>query len=178
MCGPAAAAIVSIGTSLIGGVMQARAQSRQASAQAALERRNAIIAQQNADFSRSVARDARERGKVEEQKVRLERRRELARQTAAAGASGFDVGSGSPLDVIAGTAQIGELEALTVRANADREAFSNLRDAYNFESRSGELEAQAGLTERAGRSRARGSLLSTAGDVAGKWYTFKNDGVF
>ena len=38
-------------------------------------------------------------------------------------ANGVDLSSGSPLDILGDTAMYGELDALTIRSNAEREAY-------------------------------------------------------
>ena len=81
----------------------------------------ADAAHQQAKVSGYLARDAILRGRREEQAERERVRRILGMQRAAFGASGGVVDVGSALDVLEDTAYFGELDALTIRANAERE---------------------------------------------------------
>jgi hypothetical protein len=75
------------------------------------------------------------------------------------------------------TAQLGELDALTIRSNAEREA-------YGYTTQSSNLTAQSGLTRMAGRNAqtagyvsAAGTLLSTAGTVGDRKLTYDKLGI-
>lgn len=112
-----------------------------------------------ADFQ---ARDALQRGVIEQDRHSLQVRRALGTQLARYGASGADVGSGSPLTVMADTAQLGKMDELVIRNNAAREAWG--------------LTEQAKITRAKGRaarqaaySQATASLLSGASDAYGIW---------
>ncbi len=64
----------------------------------------ADVMEQNAKLAESEGEMKREAAKQETLKLSQERRRTIGAQTAAFGASGVDVGYGSPLDVMAQTA--------------------------------------------------------------------------
>lgn len=100
-----------------------------------------------------------ETGKVEEQTQRIKTAQMKGAQRTAFGASGVDVSVGSPVDVLSDTAAIGELDALTIRSNAETEAF-NLRVGGVSAALQGKLE------KRKGQSQAVGSILTTAGSMA------------
>lgn len=104
--------------------------------------------------------DARiESGKVEEQRHRYKIADFKGKQQAAFGASGVDVSSGSPVDILSDTAAVGELDALTIRNNAEADAFS-LRVAGQGEALKGKL------AKRQGFGNAVGSILTTSGSIA------------
>jgi hypothetical protein len=174
MCEPAtlALAATAIGgvVSAGGAIMQGQAQAKQAKYQAGVERNNAMIAGWQAE-------DATQRGQIEEQRQRLATARLRGAQRAGMAANGVDIDSGSPLDILMDTAQLGELDALTIRSNAEREA-------YGFRSQSGNLMAQAGLTTMAGRSAstagyigAGSTLLSTAATAGDRKLTYQKYGI-
>jgi hypothetical protein len=153
-----------------GAVAQGRAQKKQAAYQAQVERNNAQIATWQ-------AADAVQRGRIEEQNQRLKVARIAGSQRAGFASSGVELGSGSPLDVLMDTAQLGELDALTIRSNAEREA-------YGYTTQSSNLTAQSGLTRMAGRNAqtagyisAGSTLLSTAGTAADRYGTYKRLGM-
>ncbi len=124
---------------------------------------NARVAENNAELSRRLAEDARHRGRIEEQRARLEAARLKGRQAAALAANGVDTRSGSPLQVLGDSAALGELDALQIRANAEREAFEHrLRRSDSLNQAS--LSRSSGDRALAqGIFRAGGSLLTGAG---------------
>jgi hypothetical protein len=147
LAGAATAATIAGGVISAGGaIMQGQAQAKQAKYQSAVERNNATIAGWQAT-------DAQQRGKIEEQRQRLQTARLHGAQRAGMAANGVEIDNGSPLDVLMDTAQLGELDALTIRSNAEREA-------YGFRSQSSNLMAQSGLTRMAGRNAQQASYIS------------------
>src|SRR5688500_10743213 len=93
-----------------------QAQQRAAESQAALADYNAAIA----DLQ---AKDAVERGAIEAGKFRARTRGLIGEQVAGFAAGNIDVGFGSAVDVQAGAAFAGELDALPGRTDASREAW-------------------------------------------------------
>lgn len=145
-----------IGSTLMSGVgtyMGAQASSAAASY-------NAQIAGQNALFAEERAKDALDRGAHEEERVRREGTLVRKGQEARYGAAGLDIGFGSPLDAIISSATQAELDALTVRENANREAEDFEREAWSY--RAGETlnKAEAKWAKTAG-------IISTVGTVLG-----------
>lgn len=131
-------------------LMTATGQIQAGNAANAAGRYQAQIAEMNAKISENRAKDAIERGKIEEQKKRAETAKIMGAQTAAMAANGVDLSFGSPLDTIAGTAALGELDALTIRSNAAREE-------YDFRVQAANQRAQGSL------ERMKGSAAQTAG---------------
>lgn len=107
-------------------------------------RYQAEVAKKNQQLGREAASDAILRGQVEEDVTRQKGFRLKGAQRAAFGASGVDVATGSPLDVLADTAGLSELDAVTIRNNAAREAWGYENQAMNLRLR-GDLEAEAAL---------------------------------
>ena len=68
------------------------------------------------------SRDAVLRGQAEELRHRQRVKQFIGRQRAFIAASGAVVDVGSPLDITTDTAALGEIDALTIRNNAQREA--------------------------------------------------------
>jgi hypothetical protein len=124
-------------------------------------------AQDRADFQAKQARiqaeDAVKRGVAEEQAQRRKSSALQSRQAAVLAASNLDLSSGSPLDILTDTAELGELDALTIRGNAGREAAS--------------YRAQADLYEMEGDAAAAAlplqlgaTALGGATSLAERWY--------
>lgn len=90
----------------------------------------------------------------------------IGQQHALQGASGVDVGSGSPVDVRASSAALGELDALTILNNAETKALGFQQQR--------QLDLAAGEAgETAGYIGAATSLLGAAGSVSDKWLRYK-----
>lgn len=114
-----------LGIKTVGAIQQARAENKAAEY-------NAKLAEQNAAMQEAQAQDAVVRGQEEERRHRNNVANMVSDQRAAFAASGVAVDSGAPLDVIAQTAYMGEEDALTIRANAAREAWGNKVQASNY----------------------------------------------
>jgi hypothetical protein len=152
MCEPAT--LMAIGSTLMG----AFGQIQQAQAASAAGKYNAQVAEMNATLADRRARDALERGKVDEQRKRNEVAAIKGKQMAAMAANGVDLGFGSPLDTLIDTATLGEIDALTVRTNAARESYDHSVDAVN-------KRAGATLSNMQARSALQGGYLNAAGTI-------------
>jgi len=162
----AVAGIVGTGVSALGAIQQGQAQSQAAKYQAGVDRNNTILAQR-------AAKDAIERGAEAEATQRRKNTVLLARQRAAVASSGIELGTGSPLDILGDTAQFGELDAQTIRSNAEREAMGDRAKASNFQASAGLNDMKASSASTAGFIGGASSLLSGGQTVAANWYKMK-----
>lgn len=161
--------VLTLGSTLLG----AAGQIQQAQATASANRYNAQVADMNAKLSDRRAKDAIERGAIEEQKKRQQVQQVLGKQQAAFAANGVDLTFGSPLDTIVDTSVMGELDALTIRSNTYREAYDFKVDAANKRSSATLSRMNADAAETGGFLGAMGTVLGGAG----KAYTgFANPG--
>ena len=151
-------------------LLGAAGQKQQADASAEASSYNARVADMNATLSERRARDALERGKLEEQQKRNEVAQVAGRQKAAMSANGVDVSFGSPLDVLVDTATMGELDALTIRSNTAREAYDYQVQAANGRADANLSRANAKNTKKGGNLTAFGTLLTGAGKAYGQAY--------
>lgn len=142
MCEPVTLAIT--GASIAGSILKARAQSQAAEA-------NAKILELNAGYADAAAADAVARGGIAEGKVRLAAGENRGQQIAARAASGVGL-QGSPMDVLAASAGMSELDALTVRSNAAREA-------WGYRTKAEQFRYQASNERQAGKNAAIASIL-------------------
>ena len=164
MCDPVSAlSVASMAFGALGAVQQSQATK------ASMEYQSAV-AKNNATISEWQAKDALERGKTAEEQQRLRTRQLKGSQTAKLAANGIDISEGSALNILSDTDWMGEQDALTIRNNANREAWGNRVQADNQNSNSAMLKASAD---------AQNPLLSgvssimsnpNLGTVAGKWY--------
>lgn len=138
------------GLSTVGGAANAWAQGQSAQAGANFE---AASLRMNAELAEGQAKDATQRGREAESRYRQQVKAVMSTQRARMAASGVSIESGSAVDVQADTAAIGELDALTIRNNAAREA-------WGYRVQGAGLSSQAGLVEAAGRNAARGGAMA------------------
>ena len=125
------------------------------------------LARQRQQLAEQQARDAILRGQIAEQKQRDITAQRIGTQTATLAAQGTDM-EGSPTDILGDTARAGEQDALTIRNNAQREAWGYQLQAAGY-------DADAALRESFEPSYlgAGASLLMGASSLAGKWSKFK-----
>lgn len=136
--------------------------------QAASARTQKKQIQYNQTITERARADALARGEVEAQRHRQKVSILVGRQRALVGASGADLGSGSALDIVEDSYAMGELDVLTIRNNAAREA-------YGYEVRGQSLmfdEQQARLAQNWGTGAnllgGAASVYST-GRASGLW---------
>ncbi len=152
------ATALSTGVSALGQYQQQRAANKQADYQAKVAENNALTQKRLADY-------ALEKGRLDEQRQRLQTARLKGQQRLGYAAAGVDMADGSPLDTLEDTAAMGELDALNVRHNA-------ALDAWQHEAGASDAFAQAGL-HRSGKAspltQALPTLVSGASNIAEKW---------
>lgn len=161
-----------IGSTAIGGV----SAIQQGNAAAASARYNAQVSEMNAKIMDQNARDALERGKLEEQQKRMEIAALTGRQRAAMAANGVDLSFGSPLDTIVDTAMLGELDALTIRSNAAREAYDYKVAGANNRADAVLSRANASSAKTGGYLSAFGTVLGGSSEI-GKYRSARNRGL-
>ena len=157
--------MLTIGSTLMGG-LGAIQQGQAASASA---KYNARVADMNARMADRAAKDALERGKLEEQKQRQKTAQLMGQQTAAMAANGVDIGFGSPLDLLVDTATLGELDALTIRSNAYREERDIRQQGANYRGQAGMYRAQASSASTGGFLGAMGTFLGGGSRAYGQY---------
>ena len=170
----AAFSAIAVGLGLAGLVTQAIGQKKQASAakrQGEAQQRAADSQAELFDFNAQVAdlqaKDAIERGAEAESRFRSQIRGTIGAQRAGIAAGNVDVSYGSAVDVQADAAFLGELDALTIRTNAAREAWGYQVQAYDLRKR-GEIARKEGvMMAEAGRQNASAMSWATAGTLLG-----------
>ena len=148
--------MLTIGSTIMGGV----GAIQQGQSQAKAARYNAQVADMNARMADRAAKDALERGALEEQKQRQKTAQLMGQQTAAMAANGVDIGFGSPLDLLVDTATLGELDALTIRTSAYREERDIRQQGANY-------RGQAAMNRAQASSASTGSFLGAMGTFLG-----------
>lgn len=152
------------------------AEQRAANSQADLSDYNAAVADVQ-------AQDAHDRGALAADRFRARTRALIGEQRVGFAAGNIDVGFGSTVDVQADAAFLGELDALTVRTDAAREAWGFKIEAEDRR-KGGEIQRQEGVNAAAsGRQRqsasrwnAAGTVFSSAGSLLEAKYGFGRGG--
>lgn len=90
------------------------------------------LAEFNADIADRQAADALVVGREEENRFRAGVRGLIGRQKAGFAGQNIDLGVGTPVDVVADSAFIGELDVITIKTNAARAAWGYTVQAENF----------------------------------------------
>lgn len=148
--------LLTIGSTVMGGI----GAIQQGQSQAASVRYNAQVSEMNAKLADRAAKDALDRGALEEQKQRQKTAALIGNQKAAMAANGVDLTFGSPLDTIVDTAVLGELDALTIRSNAYREERDIRQQGANY-------RGQAAMQRASADSASTGGFLSAMGTFLG-----------
>lgn len=156
---------LTVGSTLMG----AAGAIQQGQATASAQRYNAQVQEMNATLSERRAKDALERGAVEEQRKRQQVAQLRGQQTVAMAANGVDLSFGSPLGMLIDTAALGELDALTIRTNANREAYDFKVDAVNKRAGASMSRASADNAITGSYLNAGGTILGGAGKAYGQY---------
>jgi hypothetical protein len=147
--------------STLGQYQQQQSANKQAQYQAQVAENNALTQKRLADY-------ALEKGRLDEQRQRLQTARLKGQQRLGYAAAGVDMADGSPLDTLEDTAAMGELDALNVRHGA-------ALDAWQHEAGASDAFAQAGLHRSSSASpltQSLPTLVSGASGVADKWQRY------
>lgn len=170
---PAWLTYAGIGSTLLGGGISAYGQIMQGEAQAKAAKYNKEVAQGNADAAQRNAELSAASADALTGNQGLRNRATMGSIIANQAASGIDVMSGSAIDVRSSAAELGELNSLTVRANATKEA-------YGYQVQKSQFDQQATLEGYAGKNAsdaseigAASTLLGSAGSAAANFYNYQ-----
>jgi hypothetical protein len=153
---------VGAGVSIMGQMSQAKAASNAA-------KYNAAVATQNAEVQTRNAQMVMQAGQAQVAQQGMKNAAKMGGIIANQAASGLDVNTGSPLDVRSSAAELGQLDALTVRSNAVKEAYGHEVAAVNSTAQAGLDTMQSKAASQAGTIGAVGTFLGAAGSAASSW---------
>lgn len=154
--------------SVAGQQQQARAVQKAANYNASIQKNNAVIAEQN-------VRQQQLMGMKEEEAQRIKIANMIGQQRALFGASGVSLGSGSALDVQAGTAYMGQEDLLTLRMNEKAAEDRLHKQGADFTNQAGLLIAEGKNARTAANYQSVSTGLGTVGSMLG---TANNFGMF
>lgn len=162
-----ATSVAAAGVSAYGAMQQGAAAQKAANYQSAVAQNNATIQKQNADTATQV-------GDVQAENKLMESGQHAASIRAAAGANGLDANTGTPLNLQSDTAKIGQVDAMTIRNNASRQAYGFQVQGMSDTAQSQLDIAQGQNASAAGTIGAFSSVLSGASSVSDKWAMYES----
>jgi hypothetical protein len=160
-------AIASTATSAVGQVRAGKAAKRAGEAGQRAAEGQAELFDYNAAIADLQAKDALARGMEEESRFRRGVQGMIGGQRAAIAASNVDVSYGSAVDVQADTAMLGELDALTIRTNAAREAWGFKVAAVDYQKRAEITRREGVQLAAAGREQQKAMFIGAGATIIG-----------
>lgn len=140
----------------LGGVQafnQYSSSKREAAAIKAQAEYNRKVSEINEAYTMAKSDDAIRRGEQEVEGHRSKVRQLVGSQKAGLAASGVDVSSGSAAQIVDQTEKLGELDAITLKNNAWREAYGYKVEAKN-------IRIQGMMGQATAATQARNTLVS------------------
>lgn len=165
----AGAGAIGLGSSLAGGLLSAYSANKEGESQSQMYNYQAQVARINAQIDRQNSDWAQHKGDVEGQQYGMKAGQQFGQIRAAQGASGLDVNSGSAKEVQQSQRTITHMDEAQIRDNAGKVAYDYRAKATQDENQAGLYSKAASDAESAGKLKAIGSLIGTAGSVSTKW---------
>lgn len=162
MCDPASLAIAS--TVATAGSTYMQAQSASAAAKS-----NAAIASMNQQINERAATDATQRGADDASKARTAAKVANSTLRAKAAGGGLLADTGTVLDIQEQNTGTGELNALTIQNNAEREAYGYKVAGANYGAQAAGYKQQAGSLIRNGLISGASTLVTGAYNYSSKF---------
>lgn len=178
MADPLTLTAIGMGTSLAGGLVQAKGASDTGAAQqqmfnyrAGVARINSEIDKQNADWTRS-------QGEIQATQYGIKARQQAGAIRTAQSGSNIDVNSGSNLRTQQSQHTLAGMDLNQIRTNAAKTAYDyDVKSTMDLNQAN--LDTMAGTNaKRAGDINAMSSIIGTAGSVSSKWLQASQMGVF
>ncbi len=160
----------------VGGVVGAVGQIMSSQAAASASKYNAKVNERNAGVATQNAAISGQAGSQQATIQSLKTRASMGDAKTSQAGAGMDVNSGSAVDVQDSIAKIGELDALTIRSNAVKEAYGYATQATNFKSEAAldRFEASNKLTQ--GYFDATTTLLGSGSKASSSYESYKKAG--
>lgn len=148
-------AAASIGANTLGQIASGRAEAKALKYSASVNDVNADIANQNAIYA---GQEGEANAAIQQEKTR----QQVGSIKTQQAASGIDINKGSAVDVRASQAETGMLDAMTIRANAARQAYGYQTQEQGFKTQAGVDRAGAKSVKKASYIKAASTLLGSA----------------
>ena len=125
--------------------------------------------QQNQQIALQNATAAGQAGEAQAAQAEQKTRAEVGAIKASSAASGVDVNSGSALDVQSSASELGELNAITIRGNAAKQAYGYETQGTSFQNQANLDTSQAADATTAGEIGAGSTFLGGVGSAASNY---------
>lgn len=162
-----AATALSTGVGVYSAISSSQAQQRQMEAQAEQSRYQAEIANRNQQLAEEEASAKRREGYENMTAKRQETAKLIGKQRAAMGASGAALDTGSTLDLVADTAEQGELDAINLYNRGIDESYRSQIQAWNYGQQSAGNMAAADSYDSAASAAPAQGFMNAAGTALG-----------
>lgn len=154
--------VLSTASDAIGALFQSNAAAQSAKYNSEVDKVNASVARQNAVYAGAA-------GEAQTYTQGLKSREVGGAIKANQAASGIDVNKGSAVDVQASQEAVGQLDAMTIRSNAAREAYGYETKAASFENQA-KLDQMEASNDKTAGWLSIGSTLINAGEETGSQF--------
>lgn len=178
MADPATLTAVSMGTSVLGGILGASSASSQGAAASSMGMYQAAIALQNQQIAKQNAAYATAEGEQSAAKYGMAARQRAGEIVSAQAASGLDVGSGSNKEVQESQHLVSQMDMAQIRQNAAKAAYDFKVQANSFGQEAMLDTMGANNARAASRTNALASIVGAASSVADKWLKMDQVGGF
>jgi hypothetical protein len=169
-------AVASLVMSGVGALVQMNAARQQADAQSRADQYQAAVAQQNQQIANQYAAMETARGEQLAQQKQTETAQRVGAVTATAGANGLDTGSGSALRLTNDTYAMGDLDARTIRYNAQKAAYGYQVQGTSYGNQANLDMMAANDASNAGNLGAFSAIINGGASVSDKWLRYKQVG--
>lgn len=170
MADPLTLTIIGMTAAAVGGGVTAYGQYQSGQAQSSMYNYQSGVAKINQQLKKQDAEYARDVGEVEAQQAGMRTRGAVGSTRAAQGARGIDVNTGSAADIRKSQIDLGQQDERIIRSNAARRAYGFEVEGMNQGVQANIYGMAAKDASSAGMIKSAGTLISTAGTVASKWY--------
>lgn len=161
----AAAAVAGAGAGAYSSIQAGNAASSSA-------KYNEQVSQQNAQLAQQNAVQASQAGEAQVAASQQKTRAQVGAIKAGEAASNVDVNSGSAVDVRSSAADLGELDAITVRSNAAKQAYGYETQNTSYEDQANLEAAQSENSSTAGEIGAGSTLIGGLGSASSNYARF------
>lgn len=172
MAGTTAFAVASIASTALSTAVGVYSSIQQAKAQSEQAKYQADVARQNRDLAEQQASAERRQGYENMLAKRQDTARLIAKQRAAAGASGAVVDVGSNLDLQADTAFQGEIDAISLYNKGIDAGYNAEIQAMQYGQQADAYDASASQYRSAGYLNAASSALGGIADIGSTWGSY------
>ena len=153
-------------TNVVGTFMKAGAQNRQMSQQSNVLNYDADVMARNAGVAQQQAQSTQISGDIQTQNIQRQYAQLMGTQRATYGASGVEIGSGSPLQVLEDQASQAERDASISRYNTAVGVSKATNEATNLNAQSALMREEADYTDKARPWTVGSTLLTGLGNAA------------